>query len=397
MGTIINKKYIYLILIYILLLLDSGFYFSSQGGIFLLTQLVISIILMILSKAYIQQKALVILLILCMLVFFNSIFSDDTIRDVAVSIIELISSYFIACTISGQSSDKICKVIRLLIIILCIFSLITFSITFVKPAFISNLPVLVAGNGLRCYFWGLSFSYVPEGFYIVRNPGLFWEPGAYQVYLILALIYELFVYKGKYAKYIYTLTLITTLSSTGFACMMMTWLLYSFSMNKKRSFNMLLLLIFLFLLIYINIDYLPDSIKFNYISKIQSAFSGNSENYITVATRVDSFFYGLDLILSNPLLGIGRGLDELRQLTGNNILSCTPINWMLQYGILFGCLSFIGVFILMMRLKIRMFIKISLFFTILLSISTEAFNLSPTFFTIVFLGFSRIYYRDVNE
>lgn len=141
-------------------------------------------------------------------------------------------------------------------------------------------------------------------------------------------------------------------------------------------------------LLYLKLDFLPDSIRFNLVDKVQSVFNGNSKEYVTVTTRMNSIKYGIDLLLQKPFCGIGRGLENLKVVAGNSIVSCTPINWMLQYGIVFGGIAFVGLYKFLRRICNSIPARFGLFAIILISISTEAFNISPTVFFLVFLGFA---------
>lgn len=378
------------VILYLLLLFDSGFYFVARGGSVLFFQLVLSALLVFTCKATIPQNSFLALYLLGVLVVIGTTFSDDSIRDIAVSLIELFSGFCLACSFTSKCSKDVEKASRIVMMSICICSLVAFLLTSLRINLVTKLPVFTSSNNVRCYFWGLSFSYVPGEYYIARNLGLFWEPGAFQVYIIIALIYELFIGGRALPKVIYSITILTTLSSTGIICLLMIWILYGFSIINKRGRGLLLLAVIacVLSLLYLKMDYLPNSIKFNLIDKIQSIFNGNSRNYVTVSTRMNSVVYGIELLLQRPLFGIGRGLSDLRQIAGNNIVSCTPINWMLQYGIVFGATALIGVYKFLQRIRCSVMTRIGLFVIILLSISTEAINISPTFFFIVFVGFS---------
>lgn len=188
---------------------------------------------------------------------------------------------------------------------------------------------------------------------------------------------------------VYTITLLTTLSSTGIVCLLLTWIIYCFTTSNKREGFILLSLMVCFLsLLFFRLDSLPDSIRFNMVEKVQSVFNGNSRNYVTITTRVNSIKYGIELLLQRPLFGIGRGLDMLKKMAGNSIVSCTPINWMLQYGIIFGGIAFIGLYRFLRCVNGSVLTRMGLFAVILISVSTEAFNISPTVFFLIFLGYA---------
>lgn len=376
-------------LFYFLLLFDSGFYFVARGGMVLYMQVLLAGVLAIVCKARISRNSFLILCGLAALVLVGTIVSGDSIRDYAVSMAELITSFLIACAFTGKKSKEATGAIRVVMIAISICSLIAFVFTTIRLGIIAHLPVFSSSNNVECYFWGLSFSYVPGKYYIVRNLGIFWEPGAFQTYVILALLYELFVGKRVLPRVIYTVTILTTLSSTGIVCLLLIWIIYGFSTsNRREGFLLLALLVSILSVLYFRLDFLPDSIRFNLVEKVQSVFNGNSQEYVTVTTRVNSILYGIELLLQRPFSGIGRGLGMLKEMAGNSVISCTPINWMLQYGLIFGSIAFIGLYRFLRGVSCSHLTRLGLFGVILISISTEAFNISPTIFFLIFLGYA---------
>lgn len=377
------------VIVYLLLLLDSGFYFVAKGGAVIYIQLLSAIVLMLICRARIPQGSFMALYSMVALVIFGTLFSGDSIRNLTVSSIELLTGFCIACALTSEESLTLKKALRIVMMSICVCSLIAFLLTSIRFGLANRLPIFKSSNNVNCYFWGLSFSYVPGEYYIARNLGLFWEPGAFQTYVILALIYELFNGGGLLPRVVYTATVLTTLSSTGIVCLLLVWIVYGFTTGNKRESVLLLAILGCVLsLLYLRLDFLPDSIRFNLIDKVQSVFNGNSKEYVTVTTRMNSIKYGIDLLLEKPFCGIGRGLEGLKIMAGNSIVSCTPINWMLQYGIAFGGIAFVGLYKFLRKICYSIPARLGLFAIILISVSTEAFNLSPTVFFLVFVGFA---------
>lgn len=180
------------VIVYLLLLLDSGFYFVAKGGAVIYIQLLSAIVLMLICRARIPQGSFMALYSMVALVIFGTLFSGDSIRNLTVSSIELLTGFCIACALTSEESLTLKKALRIVMMSICVCSLIAFLLTSIRFGPANRLPIFKSSNNVNCYFWGLSFSYVPGEYYIARNLGLFWEPGAFQTYVILALIYELF-------------------------------------------------------------------------------------------------------------------------------------------------------------------------------------------------------------
>ena len=384
-----SKKIIISAILYLLLLLDSGFHFVAEGGELLYIQLIMSIILMLICKAYISRQILMVLFVLTFLAICGTIFSGDSIRNLTVSVIELTTGFFIACSFAFGAPLRNMKILRTVMMAICICSLIAFFMTSLRVGFTERLPIFTSSNNIKCYFWGLSFSYVPGEYYIARNLGLFWEPGAFQTYIILALVDELFGEESKLAVFVYTVTILTTLSSTGIVCLLLIWVFYGFSKGiNRRGVLIITALGCVITLMYSNLNIIPDNIRFNLIDKVLSFFNGNTQEYTSVTTRINSIIYGVKLILESPFCGIGRGLEKLQLSAGNSIISCTPVNWLLQYGVFFGGIALIGLYRTLRGISKIPIINFFIFIVILISISTEAFNMSPTIFFLVFLGYT---------
>jgi hypothetical protein len=72
---------------------------------------------------------------------------------------------------------------------------------------------------------------------MVRNQGLFWEPGVLQIFLNLLLFIALFVKKFKFWIVSFTtLAILSTFSTTGLIVMMLQFLYYSITIVKKNVF-----------------------------------------------------------------------------------------------------------------------------------------------------------------
>jgi hypothetical protein len=106
----------------------------------------------------------------------------------------------------------------------------------------------------------LFFSYT-RGSHEFRNCGFFWEPGSFACFLIIVLLFNLFLNKFKYDRstYILIITLITTISTTGYlAILFIFFMSYRYRVPKANIW--VLILIPLSLVIIINTPNLGDKI-----------------------------------------------------------------------------------------------------------------------------------------
>ena len=90
-------------------------------------------------------------------------------------------------------------------------------------------------------FYNLFIVVIPKIYYyssiMVRNFGLFREPGVYQMYIILALIIQLFIFSKPNLKItiMYILVLISTFSTTGYIALLLLLGTYMVKRNKNRN------------------------------------------------------------------------------------------------------------------------------------------------------------------
>lgn len=142
----------------------------------------------------------------------------------------------------------------------------------------------------------------------IRNMGMFWEPGAFAGYLLLALFFVMRDgpgdFSSKHKMWVLIVALLTTQSTTGYMTLIMVLVLFAiqFSSSKSRSVKILLLPLLLALLVcssfiaFKSIDFLGDKIK----HQINSVASGQEASKIT---RFGNFVYDLDWIAQKPILG----------------------------------------------------------------------------------------------
>src|SRR5690606_563550 len=123
---------------------------------------------------------------------------------------------------------------------------------YLVPELVIFLPKIVNEMGqtfIYFIFGGGMVRFIGRG-QIFRSSSIFWEPGAFSIYICLALYFELFVIKNKSLKRIIVLilSLITTFSTTGYIVFMFMIVIFLF---KKQKFNYINHLRFLTLLIVI--------------------------------------------------------------------------------------------------------------------------------------------------
>lgn len=151
-------------------------------------------------------------------------------------------------------------------------------------------------------------------FKLIRNAGFAWEPGAFAVFITLAL-YVNFI-KDKFNKiinkrfFIFLFALITTFSTTGYGIFILLIMFYTY--NKHIKYRFFYLFISAVMGAYVlSLSFMSDKIISLSQENVTDELVQNSVNYDTKYTpqRVTSFLIDFKDFLNNPILGYG-GHDE---------------------------------------------------------------------------------------
>tara|TARA_B100001057_G_scaffold193971_1_gene194797 strand:+ start:4898 stop:6085 length:1188 start_codon:yes stop_codon:yes gene_type:complete len=156
------------------------------------------------------------------------------------------------------------------------------------------------------------YHYKLEGLNYFRNSGPFWEPGAFAGYLVLALFLILRDF-NKIDKKIFlfiSLTLITTLSTTGYIAYFLILIILLLKkkiiyFDNKRFYGPIFILIIIFFLgmyFYNEFDFLKNKINLQI-----EASQYQLKNY--QSNRIGNFLYDLQFIKINPFYGLSANID----------------------------------------------------------------------------------------
>ena len=106
------------------------------------------------------------------------------------------------------------------------------------------------------------------------------------------------------------------------------------------------------------------------------------------SSRIDSIILPLRYFINNPFLGIGeRGYAEISAIVGHSMFTCTPVNYIAKYGLLFGAISYWGMIRFFYIKNLSIINSILLALCILITLSSEAFTLNPILTCMILYGF----------
>ncbi|MGO4347332.1 O-antigen ligase family protein [Paenibacillus sp. MCAF9] len=394
----VNIKTINYLIVFFVLYLSSSFYALSIPGF-------INIILMALIcilSIFVNFKDIIIKvnsLFFFIFIVTNSAITywinDEDVYNYAIFLIFFLAAYLIYLTVSMKEFILIYSDIMYF---LCTFSIFTFIILFVAPSIFNFFPEVHNSANLKVS--NVFFSVVHKSDYFNSNFGMFWEPGAFQTFINLALFIELFVHKETRVNrmIIYLITVFTTFSTTGYIGAFL--LIVLFLLRKKSNIKeelkkrrkIIVLIIILVVIIILVFGILPDHIKFKVFGKLEILIKPQSEtvnaDYSSTIVRLKSINYPLEAFIKNPMFGVG--FDKLYKSAIDNayfMVTSTPVNWFALFGIFAGATFNICLFKWTNLVRGGILFKICLCAFLLIIIASENYNRNAFFLLFLFYSF----------
>lgn len=384
------RKVLDYLLVYLLALGTCGFYFHSTGAAYY-APVAVTLAFALIKKVRIRRKILLLGIAMCINVMISSIVAGDELTSIIQIWVAIITGIVITSAVSKQSFlDVYCK----LMYWLCLGSTIVYLFTLIFPNFISIFPRVYEGN-IGEYFTGFSFVRLATQWVAMRNQSIFWEPGCFQTFIILAFLFEISKYGEKSRKkiYVYILATITTMSTTGMVALFLAiiiWLIESNNKTKLKGIRFLISALTVLVVVISVFQLLPQGLSNRTFDKVSAILNGDMSN-ISVSTRMNAVFYSLQSALKSPLIGVGRsGLTALGNYNeaGLSIMTFTPGNWMGRYGILFGIIAVIGFLQVRDNLFETRNAKVISIVLLIVVIATEAYTTNALIWVFVFYGFA---------
>ena len=382
------------VVIYFLLLFKAGFCFNEQYTRFT-APLYLILILFINGKRVLRfdrNKSSIFFAYLLLLLVNYLMNGFPSIERIIGMSLNLITALLISNVLS---EEEFFDSFRRVIYAICIASLVGFVIMYFFRPISTIFPALVNSNGRVGRFAVLTIlsNFASSTSGLQRVQGIFWEPGAFQTMIVFAVVIEIFKTKTLTWKrmIVYALTIVLTFSTTGYVCLM---LLIALAVNKEsRSFKLIRAGLIIAALLVLYFSFQDTSIRFlqyTMFGKIRMIlnYQEGVSNY--ASSRIDSIILPIRYFIRNPIIGIGeRGYNELSQMAGHTMFTCTPVNYFVRYGLIFGGISLWGMIRLFSKERISTINGIILAICLLITLSTEAFTLNPILTCMIMYGVGR--------
>ena len=230
-----------------------------------------------------------------------------------------------------------------------------------------------------------------------RNQGIFWEPGAYQAFIGVALIFELFSERVSFKRVaLFVVTIISTLSTTGYIATIISFLIYYFkSIRSKDGSSASIFGITLLSVAFIVFLYQTSSNVSNPLMKVFNFYDNqgwaDNTDLNSASVRYFSIVMPLKAFWERPLFGYGyEGLINYTKLYTDGMNTCTMINWFALYGVFFGTLMIRAYFRISKIFSNDGLVRILLFVFLFTVTMSENFAANAFFFMIAIYGSMKI-------
>lgn len=378
------------ITLFLLLTIDAGFYSNERiGGTIRLVIVGVAILFIFITRlqktvlsnaffSHLKRTFLVFVISLIMPIIYGSY----NIKQMIIMLAAWCIGYLFTLFVPYQEFKEVyLSIIRFL----AVYSLVTFVLGIILPGVIEILPT-IEKNGTTYY--NVLFSVVSGSNFVTRNFGIFWEPGAFSIYLNVALYLELFENKFNIKRVaLLAITVLTTVSTLGIVCMVILFAAFLTTDKEVSSSRVKGLVVTagalgLIILIIYGGDYI-----YHAFNKLD--MSGTTINEST-AVRINAIVYPGSAFLENPILGVGY--DDylfIQQRFCQEMATCSFINWLCLFGLVGGLIPIIGCIRFFTVNNHGMLTNFALFIFTIILFSTENFVQLIFIYIIFFLGFNK--------
>lgn len=394
-------KFLDYFVIFLLIYLPSSFYGRSmKGSISLSILLVVAFAIVVINrKLKINVKSFMFILGIMILSIFTMIMNLESPYQYLIFGISIICAY---CIYLSFSFTKFVFVFTRIMYFLCIFSLITFALLLSVPNVFSVFPTITNSAGLTVK--NLLFSVIHNSDYFNSNFGMFWEPGAYQTFINLALYFQLFILKDLDTRRIivFIVTIFTTFSTTGYICTFILFTIYllinknitKITLKKRKKLIIVALMLIVVGIFIFNM--MPNHIVFKVFGKLEAiinpSLASQSIAYSSTTARIDAIKIPLINWIKSPFWGVGfENLYNYSINDNTNFLTATPLNWFGLFGLPLGFLFNYCFWRLTKFSRNGFFIRILEFGFLNLIILSEYYNMNSFLLTLIIYGFSAKY------
>jgi|GEM_PF-4162075 len=369
-------------------------YYSILWGLIVFFILIVGLTI---GKIVLNKKILYIYFICISSCVISALLNQDFMTENIYFPLAITSAFFIAIVFEQK---KIIYTFSNILIVYSIYSLI--STYLILPLYMNGLFsfLKIYTSTLKTPFLDTIFSFTVAWHGIMRNQGIFREPGVFQFYLLIGLIIEI-SYRKQIKKMnilIIIITLISTFSTVGFLGL----IIICFSYLVKQNYNRKKILITGLSITSISLIILMISKKVPQLSqKIFDSFQklvDHNDNISTIV-RTESILNNIIAAFNSPIWGNNfvNGYvfikDNLNSYQGNDITG-TNFSYMMALGIPVGLLIIVLFYQSVSILSKNKFNVFIVFIALFISLNSQNLVYSSLLWTIIFFPYMK---KDIRK
>lgn len=254
-----------------------------------------------------------------------------------------------------------------------------------------NFMVAYPGIAVNRYISLIVYNYIPYGIGITRNCGMFWEPGAYQGFLLLVFLLYISEIKSFYKCYrrecvILFLAILSTQSTTGYVVFAI-FLFLVIVKNIKSKITKIAVVLVMFVIAlyaYTSLDFIGKKIEDEFEESQNLAMGEVSWS------RFGSMMIDLEAIRRHPLIGNGFLLESKYGSLGEDMAGAGNgfTDALNTYGIPVMFLYLLGIY--KRKSEISKYDGCVCACVIVLLLNGEAFLNFPLFWMLLFIEYPSI-------
>lgn len=285
-------------------------------------------------------------------------------------------------------------------------------VTYVLRPIVFGLPSVVAPiftNDAGFSFINLHFSMVLNEPYYFRNFGIFREPGVYQFFINIALIFELFFKRGRINGVTILIFCITSISTFSTVAFISTFVILFSSilvsnrtskafnkLNRKIIASTLLILLFSILIVLVTSE--------NFSAMMTSTMEKLTQRESSFQGRIVAVLANLSFWIENPFFG--HGIEALGSSVRGHMLSkfnfstahntSTTGAMLVSFGIVFTFFTVYGLFRFLEASKVNKIVIIMMFLVVMFCINTQLFIYNEVLYTLILYGYQGVKLKRVR-
>ena len=182
-----------------------------------------------------------------------------------------------------------------------------------------------------------TFTYASSYHILPRNAGPFWEPGAFAVYLSVALVFIFLSTKSIKNKYVlvFSLAILTTQSTAGYLSLFIFWIWAILSSNTNYKFFILMIVLVSAFFVYNSAPFMRLKLSESYEQEMSQPLTGFTSGRLYSARK------SINAIGQHPFIGRGisrrTAYDEYSEFYGSYGIIDIPA----RFGLIMGSIYFI--------------------------------------------------------